>query len=88
MGKAIESWAKQCQREAVENIYRLVLKHGWKIKLDRITIDGVYIFELNGMNPNNRANLSSDWQFHELSTRQRRLITLSGTPEKGKWVVG
>jgi len=48
--------------QAIGEIYRLVLKHGWLIRLEH-RLDGGYSFRMTDKNP---GNFTEDWQPHEL----------------------
>ena len=92
MGKARQIIWKKNQRDNLTQIYTLVLKHGWNIKLDHVTPEGTHIFELKGENIT-KKQWDSDWQFHELTHFQRR-VTLTWDPkydpytdDSGEWMV-
>ena len=92
MGKARRIIWENNQRKSLTYIYTLVLKHGWNIRLDYVTPEGIHVFNLDGEDPTNKQ-WDSDWQFHELSHFQRR-VTLTWDPkydpytdDSGEWMV-
>ena len=65
MGKASRTIWIENQKKEIHNIYYLVLKHGYNIKVHKREKDGSYHLYTQGVNTT-KQHWTEDWQFHEL----------------------
>ena len=82
MGKATRKMIEHANHESVKMIYRMVLKDGWKIKVNRRTEEYIHLAFIK---KSNTSTLDENWIWN--IGRVRYYATLNIPAEDEEWVL-